>query len=79
MSNLMEFETQAVLGMSNFGGIAIMLDPYNQDYLHYKWYENAPERAEIYQDYEDDTGLTRPYFLIEEDRYYLDEFMRTNI
>ena len=50
----MEYKPDAVLGLSNFGGISIMIDPEDDNYLYYQWYLDEPERAEIYYDEQGD-------------------------
>lgn len=44
----MDYKPEAVLTLTNFGGISIMIDPEDDDYLYYKWYFHEPERAKVY-------------------------------
>ena len=73
-----EYKAQAVLGLSNFGGISIMLDPEDNDYLYYQWYDEEPVRAEIH--YTEMGEDLVPVFSVGTDEVYrLDEFMRVGI
>lgn len=73
---ILKYQPQAVLSMSNFGGISIMTDPEDGDYLYYQYYEDEPVLTKVLWDLEREES--RPYFKIEEERYYLDEFMRVD-
>jgi hypothetical protein len=72
-----EFKTQAIITVSNLGGIEIMLD-YRGDSLYYRWSygsENEQEINEAEIEYDEQSD---PFFSIGEVRYYLNEAMRVN-
>ena len=65
------FKAQAVLTMSNLGGISIMLNN-EGDGVRYKWYDKKPSRwCKIYY-----TQSGSPFFIIKNTRYHLDRFIR---
>lgn len=74
-----DYVAQAVLGLSNFGGISIMTDPLDSDYLYYQWYEEEPVRTQLYHVTCDETGDNVLAFFIEEEVFRIDEFMRISI
>ena len=70
-----EYEAQAVLVLSNFGGVSIMLDPEDSDYLYYKWYDDEPVRAEIYYtEMEEEEDLVLVFNVGTDEVYRIDEF-----
>lgn len=70
------YKPEAVLGLSNHGGVSIMLDKEDPDYLYYQWYEEEPVRTLIiYRDL-DEMGNMEACFMIEQYLYSLQEFMK---
>ena len=66
-----EYKADAVFGLSNFGGVTIMLNE-SGDAVRYQWYEKKPSRwCKIYYNQN-----STPYFMIRNRRYHLDNFMR---
>lgn len=78
------FVPQATLPLSNFGGISIMTDPENDNWIYYKWYNDKPVRAELcwrWRDIElEDTVEDNDVlsFFIDGEPYNLDEFVRVD-
>ena len=61
----------AVLGLSNWGGIAIFdINDYEQT-VKFKWYDDEIETTHYYYNDEGEA-----YFLVGETQYYFNEFMR---
>lgn len=73
---MIEYKAEAVLGLSNFGGLSIMLDPESSDHLYYQYYDSAPEKTEIYYMI-DEYGTDIAVFEMDDGAVYrIDQFMR---
>ena len=66
------FKPQAVLALTNSGGIAIQIND-NNDMVRYQWFDNKPSSRWQFIKY-NKHGL--PYIRVKNVRYYLDQFMR---
>jgi len=71
---LREYKPQAVLTLSNLGGVSIQVSD-DGDGVRYQWYDNKPSRWQPIKY----TSGGRPYFVAYKRKFYIDEFMRTNI
>lgn len=68
-----EFNPQATLALSNWGGIEIEINS-TGEYVYYRWYGKLCLRpCKIYR-----TSKGRAYFRIVGVRYYIDDFLRVN-
>lgn len=66
-----EFQAQAALCLSNYGGIAIELSSCGEA-VRYQWYDKKPSRwRKIYYNQKGE-----PYFKAHGRRFYLNEFQR---
>lgn len=66
----------AVLGLSNFGGIAILDINERDEEVTIQWYEDEPEIVHYDYEYNEDEDETEAFFLIGDTKYYFSDFMR---
>jgi len=69
-----DYTPQATMPLSNLGGVSIQVSD-DGDEVRYQWYDNKPSKWQEIKY----TKSGRAYFRINKTKYYIDEFMRTNL
>lgn len=65
------FKPQAVLGLTNSGGIAIQIDNSN-DMVRYQWFNDKPSRWQFIKYNKEG----EPFFRVRNTRYLIKDFIR---